>query len=51
MTTTDQGARAVLDVRGLHWATESNVVEAVLGRLAAHLETHLDLDRLFALAG
>ncbi|WP_423207024.1 cobyric acid synthase [Paracoccus yeei] len=26
-------------------------VEAVLGRLAAHLETHLDLDRLFALAG
>ena len=26
-------------------------VEAVLDRLAAHLETHLDLDRLFALAG
>ena len=26
-------------------------VEEVLDRLAAHLETHLDLDRLFALAG
>ena len=33
MTMTEQDAtRVVLDVRGLSWATESNVVEAVLRR-------------------
>ena len=44
MTTTEQGtARAVLDVRELHWATESNVVEAVLGRRPGvrHVEANL----------
>jgi Cu2+-exporting ATPase len=31
-------ATAVLDVRGLHWATERNVVESVLGRRTGVLE-------------